>query len=54
MPLRRDCAPNLQKITPIKEEVVVAHILDLDSRGFLPSLNYVQYMANKLLAKRGA
>jgi hypothetical protein len=53
-PSRRDCKPNSQKITPIEEEAIVKHILDLNSRGFPPSLNDVRYMANKLLAKRGA
>jgi len=53
-PSQRDCQPNLQKVTPIKEEVIVARILDLNLRGFPPSLNNVRYIANKLLAKRGA
>jgi hypothetical protein len=54
MPSRRDCKPNLKKVTLIKEEVIVTHILDFDLRGFLPSLNDVRYIANKLLAGRGA
>jgi len=53
-PSRRDCQPNSQKVTPIEEEVIVARIPDLDSQGYPPSLNNVRYMANKLLAKRGA
>ena len=52
MPARRDCQPNLQKVTPIKEKVIVAHVLDLNLQGFLLSLNAVQAMANKLLAER--
>jgi hypothetical protein len=53
-PSRRDCKPNSQKITPMEEEAIVEHILDLDSRGFPPSLDDVRYMANKLLVERGA
>jgi hypothetical protein len=53
-PTRRDCKPNLKKLTKLKEEVIIRHILDLDSRGYLPCLNAVRDMANKLLAARGA
>jgi hypothetical protein len=51
---RRDCQPNMKKLTNPKEEAIIKHVLDLNLRGFLPSLNDVRYMANKLLAKRGA
>jgi len=34
--------------------VVVRHILDLNLRGFAPTLGDIQDMANKLLAKRAA
>ena len=34
--------------------MITRHILDLDSRGFPPTLNAVQDMADKLLAERGA
>ena len=51
---RHDCQPNLKILTKLEEEVVIEHILDLDSRGFSPSLDAVRDMANKLLAKRGA
>ena len=51
---RRDCEPNLKKLTKLEEEVITRHILDLDSRGFPPTLNAVQDMADKLLAERGA
>ena len=51
---RRDCEPNSRKLTKLEEEVITAHILDLDSRGFPPTLDTVRDMANKLLAERGA
>ena len=50
---RRDCEPNRKKLTKLEEEVVIGHVLDLASRGFPASLEYVRYMANKLLAARG-
>jgi hypothetical protein len=34
--------------------VIVRHILNLNSRGFPPSLHGVRAMTNKLLAERGA
>ena len=34
--------------------MITRHILDLDLRGFPPTLSAVQDMANKLLAERGA
>ena len=34
--------------------MIVRHILDLDSRGFAPTLGAVRDMADKLLAERGA
>ena len=46
--------PNLKKLTKLKEEVIVRHILDLDSRGFAPTLGAVKDMADKLLAARTA
>jgi hypothetical protein len=51
---RRDCQPNSRKLTNPKEEAIIRHVLNLNSRGFPPSLNDVRYMANKLLAERGA
>ncbi len=54
VPSRRDCEPNSKKLTTLEEEVIVRHILDLDSRGFAPSLGAVRDIANKLLAERSA
>lgn len=51
---RRDCQPNLKKLSKLEEEVITRHILDLDSRGFAPTLSAVRDMADKLLAERGA
>ena len=51
---RRDCEPKSKKLTKLEEEVIVRHILELDSRGFAPILDAVRGMADKLLAKRGA
>ena len=53
-PTRRNCKPNLKKLTKLEEEVIIRHILDLDTRGFAPTLGAVQDMADKLLAKRSA
>jgi hypothetical protein len=52
IPSQRDCEPNSKKMTKLEEEVIVQHILDLDSRGFAPNLEIVRDMANKLLAER--
>ena len=54
MPARRDCQPTLKKLTKPKEEAIIRNILNLNLRGFPPSLTAVQVVANKLLAKRGA
>jgi hypothetical protein len=51
---RRDCQPNSKKLTQLEEEVIVKHILDLDTRGFAPTYAAVRDMANSLLAARGA
>ena len=50
--LRRDCEPNSKKLTKLEEIVIIQHVLDLDSRGFLPRLGAVRDMANFLLAER--
>jgi helix-turn-helix, Psq domain len=44
-----DRRPAVQKLTELEEEVIVNHILDLDSRGFSPRLADVEDMANHLL-----
>ena len=46
--------PNLKKLTKLKEEVIVRYILDLDLRGFAPTLGAIHDMADKLLAGRAA
>ena len=53
-PPRRDCQPNSKKLSELEEEMITAHILELDSRGFPPTLDAVRDMADKLLAERGA
>jgi hypothetical protein len=51
---RRNCEPNSKKLSKLEEEVIVRHILDLDLRGFAPTLGAVRDMADKLLAERSA
>src|ERR1700722_15711014 len=50
---RRESKPKSKKLTDLEELVIIQHILDLDSRGFLPRLAAVEDMANKLLAAHG-
>jgi hypothetical protein len=40
------------KLTKLEEEVIIQHIIDLDSRGFAPRLAGVEDMANYLLETR--
>jgi hypothetical protein len=47
---RRVVQPNRQKLTDLQEEVLVRHIIDLDTRGFPPRMSIVQETANLLLA----
>ena len=35
-PSRQDCIANSRKLTSLEEEVIIQHILDLDSRSFPP------------------
>ena len=46
--------PAVQLLTIIEEEVIIQHILDLDSRGFSPRISDVEDMANSILASRGS
>jgi hypothetical protein len=54
MAARRDCAPTSKKLTELEEEVIIRYILELDSRGFAPTLSAVRDMADKLLTERDA
>jgi len=45
----RDRRPANKKLTELEEEVIVNHILDLDSRGFSPRHADLEDMANCLL-----
>ena len=49
---RRDYKPNSKKLTKLKEEVIIRHILELDLQGFAPTLGTIKDMADKLLAAR--
>ena len=40
------------KFTKLKEAAIVEHILDLDSRGFLPTKAILRDMANELLVEK--
>lgn len=51
---RRDCVPNSSILTKLEEEAIVRYIIDLDSRGFSPSLDEVRDMADTLLKARDA
>ena len=46
--------PVSQKLTKIEEEVLVSKILDMDARGFSPSISMVEDIANQLLAVRSS
>ena len=49
---QRDFQPKSKKLNKLEEEAVVSHILDLDSRGFPPTIGAVRAMADRLLATR--
>ena len=51
-PPRRDCTPNLIKLTCTEEWVIVKYILKLDKQGYPPRLANVEDIANSLLAER--
>jgi hypothetical protein len=46
--------PVAYKLTELEEEVIVQHIIDLNSRGFSPQLANVEDIANYLLETRRA
>ncbi len=45
-----DTIINSQKLTALKEEVIIRKILDLNLRGFPPRIYNVEDIANRLLA----
>ena len=49
-----DVIVNSQKLTALKEEVVVQEVFDLDLQGFLPRIYNIKDIANRLLAIRNA
>src|SRR5450432_4800632 len=51
---RHDTKPNSRKLTDLEEEVIVRHILDLDSRSFPPRIRCVEDIANRILNDRNA
>ena len=52
MTSRRDIRPNRSNLTKAEEETLAQYIRKLDARGFAPTLQYVEDMANQLLAVR--
>jgi hypothetical protein len=52
--LRVEVEPNRKKLTKLEEAAIVKCILDLNSRGFLPTKDILHDIANKLLAEREA
>ena len=50
---KRDCEPKSKKLTKLEETVIYNYIIDLDERGFAPTLNAVRAMADRLLGERG-
>lgn len=53
-PFRLETPPNCRILTPTEEHSIVEYILDLDSRGFPPTLAEVADMADHILGARGA
>ncbi len=49
---KAECRPPAQLLTESEEEVLIQKVLDLDDRGFAPSIPMVGDMANSLLAVR--
>jgi hypothetical protein len=42
-----------RRLTPSEEDIIVRYVLDLDTRGFLPTLSSVADMADHILIARG-
>ena len=51
---QRKSQPNSQKLTSTKEEILLQHILDLNTQGFSPQVSIIQEIANLILANRDA
>ena len=51
-PVAQEYQPVAQNLMEIEEEVVVQYILNLDSRGFPPSIDSMRVMADHILASR--
>ena len=51
---RHDCVANSSILTKLEKKAIVRYIIDLDSRGFSPSLDEVRDMADMLLKVRDA
>ena len=49
-----DVITNLQKLTVLKEEMVVQEVFDLDSRRFLPRIYDIEDIVNRLLTTYNA
>jgi hypothetical protein len=54
IPFRLETPPNSRILTTTEEHLIVEHILDLDLRGFPPTLLEVADMADHILGARGA
>ena len=50
---RPETRPNRQKLSDLKEGVIIRYILDLDSRGFAPRLASIEDIVNYILESRG-
>jgi hypothetical protein len=53
MAIRRECTANSRKLTNLEEKVIINHIINLDSRGFTPTLSTIREIANILLSNHG-
>ena len=51
---RGDCTANSRLLTDLEEEILVKHLLDLDSRGFSANLKRLEDMANSILRARAS